>query len=445
MSLIVTRKQLDTIALSLKPHVRMIALEGPTRSSKTADMIQAFYWCVFDSNERYHAICGENYDTINRNILYSKDVGLLETHPELVMKKKQNGGYYVAMETPKGKKEIVIASYGDASKWKKILGGTIDVILIDEANIADPDFIDETFARQTSCDNPKTFMTLNGDKPEHTIYQNYINFCKIVGDAPSSTKGLMSEFQQKNGTKKGYYYMFYAMTDNPIMSTDKLKKAMSIYPVGSYYYITKLLGERGQQGELVYGDYMNKSLIVNGYDMDLYRFTIGIDIGENRASNVFTLVGWGKDFRECVILNCLSFVKVGYDAKKERLHQWLADITKTIRPNLIEGIFVDSAEANFIRDLQEPIKAKFKIDVLPAYKATIKERIDMNIIGFSTGKVRIDRSCLNVYEAFNQTVWAKGKTGQERLDDNTVKIDILDSVEYAQTRHMKALMRAGVV
>lgn len=448
MSLQVTNKQIRTSSLAVKDYVRLIALEGPSRGSKTADIIQAFYYAVFDSEERYHAICGQNYDTINRNILYAQDVGLIETHPELVIKKKQNGGYYISMQSPMGEKEILIASYGDASKWKKILGGTIGVFLIDEANIANKDFIDETFARQLSCEHPKTFLTLNGDDPLHLIYQEIINYCKIVGDCPSSTRALMNEFQEKKGIKQGYYYIFYKMSDNPIMTPDKIERAMSIYPVGSYYYITKLLGERGKQGNLIYSDYMSPDLLVDAFAKDsfgrskypMYRYTIGIDIGETRAANVFSLVGWAKNYESCIVLACFPFVRVGYNIKRQKLNEWLDMVKNLVNVMQIEAIFVDSAESNFIIDLQEPVKQGYGLDVLPSYKATIKQRIDAFIVGLSTGRIKFNKNCQNAYDAYNSAVWVKDKIGLERLDDNSVKIDIMDSIEYAVTRHMKALM-----
>lgn len=443
MSLIVTNKQLDTIALLLRPTTRFLTLEGATRSSKTADLIQAFFYAVYDSNERQHAICGYDYDTINRNILYAKDVGLLETHPELEMKKRQQGGYYIEMQSSKGVKEILLAGYADGSKWKKILGGTLGVVLIDEVNIAHADFVRETLARQTASDNPKSVFTLNGDDPNHYIYQEYINYSKVIGNAPESTKQEMKEFQKKNGTKVGYYYKFYSMSDNPIMTEEKINNAMSIYPVGSYYYLTKLLGERGRQGELIYADYMSRDLLVDGFSRDYYRYTIGVDIGETRASNVFALVGWGLNYSTNTVLLVKDFVRVGYEKKKELLFQWLEEVTKLIPSGLIECISVDSAEANFIEDLREPIKVKYNIDVIPSYKATIKQRIDMNIVGYSSKRTLIDKRLEKVYNAFIGSTWAKNKIGQERFDCNTVNADIRDAVEYAQTRHMKALMRAG--
>lgn len=446
MSLIVTNKQLDTIALALRPYTRLIALEGATRSSKTADIIQAFYYCVYLSKEKYHAICGQSYDTINRNILDAKDVGLLQTHPELTVKKKQTGGYYISMKSPNGEKEIILAGYSDARKWKAILGSSLGVVLIDEVNIANKDFLDETFARQTSCDNPKTFLTLNGDSPDHLVYQEIINYCRVIGNCPSSTRSQMMEFQKTKGIKEGYYYIFYSMLDNPIMTPDKVKRAYEIYPVGSYYYITKILGERGNQGKLVYVDYMKSDLIVDAWGkdngkprFDLYRFTIGGDVGATKASNVFSLIGWGKDYSYNIVMRCMPFKSLGYTDKVAKLCEFLDGIIASgVNKTLIEAIYIDSAEANFIRDLQPIIKARYGIDVLGSYKATIRERIDMNVIGFSSHKTLIDRTCSTVYDAFSRI--QVGKSGEARLDENKVETDIVDSVEYGQTRHMKALM-----
>ena len=53
-------------------------------------------------------------------------------------------------------------------------------MLIDEVNTADQDFINECFARQLAVKNPLQIWTLNGDRPTHFIYKNYINSCVIL-------------------------------------------------------------------------------------------------------------------------------------------------------------------------------------------------------------------------------------------------------------------------
>jgi hypothetical protein len=126
---------------------------------------------------------------------------------------------------------------------------------------------------------------------------------------------------------------------------------------------------------------------------------------------------------------------VGYAKKTEMLRAFLAKH----RGKPIEGIFVDSAEGNYIKDLQS---YNLGVPVTECYKATILERIHLNVMLFSRGRLLMDASCLQAYQAFMNAVWKKGKEGKEREDNNLPMNDIMDGVEYAQTRHMNALLLA---
>lgn len=45
-----------------------------------------------------------------------------------------------------------------------------------------------------------------------------------------------------------------------------------------------------------------------------------------------------------------------------------------------------------------------------------------------------------VYQAYQMAKWVEGKENEEREDNNDPINDIMDSVEYALTRHMKKLL-----
>lgn len=439
---IITEKQLDTMAVALNPKCQLLVFEGQIRSSKTVVAIQTFFEAVQDSDEELHLLGATDLDAIRDNLLESP-LGLLTLYPTYCgLRGSRIGGYYVEVRCDiPGKpriKRVLLTGFVNKNKWKKVLSKTFGVILIDEVNTSDEQFVDECFARQVSVNNPLMLWTLNGDVPSHWIYTKYINTCKILGKCPASIRADMD----KSPKVKGRYYMHWTMHDNPIMTAEKIARAASIYPVGSYYYQIKILGERGAPGKLIYLDYMSDKLITT-IDISKYaHFGVGVDVGASRARNSFSLVGFSSDFSNCAVIDKMSFQQLGYDAKKEKLkvfvQMWLS------RGVPIEYISVDSAEQNYIYDLTAEFKRLGLPSIISSYKATIKERIDLVIILMARramlfNSTKEGREC---FDAFRMAKWVEGEEGKTREDLNEPKNDYMDSIEYALTRHMKKMIRA---
>lgn len=441
----INNKILDCLSIALKDKTNLLVLEGTARSSKTASAIIAFFEKVQKSDEYLHCIGARNNDAILDNILKEENHGLLKLFPDYcVLKQDKIGSYFVEVQCdlpkkPKVKK-ILLANYSDASKWKNILGKTIGVFLIDEVNIADKAFVNETFARQLSSENPLQIWTLNGDIPEHFIYQDYINRCKIIGEAPASIQAEMSEAKKE----KGWYYMHWNMSDNPTMTPEKIERAMRTYPVGSFYYITKILGERGSNGALIFADYMTKEhFLEEKEEEDSKKYTyaeyiVGVDIGATRAKNSLTLVGFDAKLENIGVIDNYCFQQVGYDKKKQDILRQIIEWQKQYNIR-IRALSVDSAEQNFIYDLK-CLFSSYGIQVIGSYKATIKERCDMMIILLSHYRVKFSKKATPVFKAYQNAKWEEGKLGKEREDNNDVINDIMDSCEYAITMHMKDIL-----
>lgn len=434
------------------PETRVFVMEGTIRSSKTVTAIIGFHYRVQRQTAKLALIAAKDYDAINDNILNS-DFGLLIMFPDKYkLQKDEIGGYYIAVAG--SDKKILLAGYSDAAKWKKILGKDIETILIDEVNIADELFVKESFARQAATDHPISIMTLNGDDPNHVIYQDIINKCIIIGDAPASIvaemdKPIIAEGRRVVVKKKGYYYTHWTFNDNPKLTVQQRRNMQTLFPVGSYYHKTRVLGERGVWGTMIYADYMTEDILVDIHALDennrpkypIAKYTIGVDIAEARAANVFALLGFDRDYKYCYIVDLLVFKSneggksVGYAKKTEMLRAFLAKH----QGKPIEGIYVDSAEGNYIKDLQA---YSLGFPVTECYKATILERIHLNVMLFTRRRLLMDASCLQAYQAFVSSVWKKGREGKEREDNNLPMNDIMDAVEYGQTRHMNALLAA---
>lgn len=433
-------KHLDTLALALRPTTRLFSLEGTVRSSKTVIAIQAFFYRVWESEGERHLIAARDMDAINDNILDS-ELGLLRLFPNHCrLVKDKIGGYYVRLAGKNGIKRIMLTSYSDKSKWSKVLGKSIECIFVDEVNIANKQFIDECFARQTSFDYPFTIWTLNGDFPTHWVYTDYINRCKIVGRAPASICADMDAVTKT----PDWYYSHWNMGDNPIMTPKKIEAAAGIYPVGSYYYTIKILGERGVPGDLIYIDYIDESKLVRPISLDDYHtFGIGVDIGATRAQNSFVLGGFKLNHKSAAIIDKLSFRQVGYAEKTRRLIEFVKKWTdKGIR---ISYITVDNAELNYIEDLSAEFRRLGLPTVLPCDKATIKQRIDLMILLMARGKILFNDTTegKSVLQAFKMARWAEDKKGKEREDNNEWFNDVMDSAEYMLTRYMARLLIAA--
>lgn len=444
-----SKKALDSITLAMayedftangflfyKPT--LFVFEGPVRTGKSTDAIEIFHQRVQNQSAPLALMAARDYDAVKDNLLESP-LGLLKRFPKYYkLIRAKIGGYYIISKT--NGVHILLAGYSDASKWTKILGKDIETILIDEVNIADETFVNECFVRQGATTHPFTIMTLNGDDPNASIYLNWINKCIIIGDAPASIIKDMSSTPKE----KGYYYFHWNFNDNPKLTEDNIRRLKSLYPVGSYYHKTKILGERGKWGITIFADYMTEDLVVDLNEKiddipkyNIARYVVGVDIAEGRATNVYSLLGYDRTHTRVYLIDFMAFKSdsKGYAYKTEMLKVFLAKH----KGKVIECISVDSAEENFIRDLKGE---RLGYDVVSSYKATIKARIDLNIILFSKKRFLFDKSTYEAFRAYQSAMWVKGKEGKEREDNNLPMNDIMDSIEYAETVWMKTLAMA---
>lgn len=436
-------KLLDIIALAVRPSTRQLTLEGTIRSSKTVTAIEAFFWRMYFSAGRRFVIASYDMDTLNDNLLQADGFGFLTRFGEYCPppRKDKIGGYHIEADCgSRGMKKISLCPYGNKAKWKKVLGGTIEGFLIDEANIADPTFIDECYARQTSCDAPFTIYTLNGDEPTAPIYEK-TDPSRIVGECPVSIRTQM----EKTVPRQGYYYFHLTMKDNPAMTPEKIAAAQQLYPPASYYYKTKILGERGTPGKLIYFDYIDEAKVLRKLEIAKYHeFVVSMDVGATRALNSIVLGGFLYGYGAAGVLDLETFAQCGYHEKTKRLIAAIGRWQKLGAGN-ISCVVIDSAELNYIKDLQAEFRRLGLPPVIGSYKATVKQRIDLVCLLLSQGKLLFNdtEAGRRALAAYKYAPWADGKEGKERKDENEPANDIMDSVEYFLTRHANALLRSG--
>jgi len=172
-------------------------------------------------------------------------------------------------------------------------------------------------------------------------------------------------------------------------------------------------------------------------------FGIGVDIGASRAMNAFALVGFTADFSKCAVIDLWSFKQIGYESKKQKLKDFVNLWRGKGVP--IEYIAVDNQEINYIYDLKAEFYRTGYPPIIESYKATIIQRIDLQIILLSHKAMEFNdtiegRDC---FDAYRMAKWVEGKEGLEREDKNEPHNDKMDAVEYALTRHMIKMLTAN--
>ena len=148
-------------------------LEGTTAAGKTTVGIFKFMCMVADSEKKYHIIAGDDVGTVEKNVINSEN-GLLEQFEDIAeywpKGKDKIRLPHIRYDTNKGEKIIYVCGYGDKKRWKKVLGGQVGCVYLDEVNLADMEFMREVTHR---CKYMMT--TSNPDDPSLDIYKEFIN------------------------------------------------------------------------------------------------------------------------------------------------------------------------------------------------------------------------------------------------------------------------------
>lgn len=437
----------------LKSLTRLLANEGTIRSAKTVSNIEGLVLALDESPDYLHLIACKDYDAINDNILESNGMGLLKLYPNLFkLKKDRIGGYYLSFtDSKRRKKKILLCGYDKATSWVKILGKTIGIIFVDEANKASKQFIDECFARQASAKRPLTIWTLNGDDPSHWIYTEYINYCKplLREEIPQPILADMDAVENK----KGWYYLHWNFNDNPAMTPEKIKAIKNIYPVGSFYYATRVLGIRGRVEGAIFKIANDNEYLEDENSIDYNRiieYQIGLDLGnnENKRGTILTLTGIEKGFTDIHIIEA-------YAAKSTEVNELCFELTNKVcewydnfyfKRGMPGTTWIDSYGAIqlMLETLRKAfIKARMPMKVEPCMKFGDEQgrRASLETIMMLVNQRRIhftnkSKEALN---SLKRLVYNE-KDGLP-LDTNQSEMDYYDSLRYSIAPRIRELTR----
>lgn len=358
-----SEKSLDLISCPSKIDIA----EGTARSSKSTSIMFKFGLHVERSEYNQFFVSGTTSGVARRNLIDNKN-GFLDMFKGVVKDgtNPKHGNHLIFTDTKGREKIIYIFGFKDRARWQTVLGSTLGGGVVDEINTADPQFIKEVYRSLISVNDFWLGATLNPDNPDKEIYSELINrsrpLKKWVHDIPVE---IIQELKTQPTTNliPGAVYWHFNFKDNPTMTEDKIAWFKTVYPQGSFYYNSKILGIRGVAEGVIFGKYLNDTylsqqieVVYDGikqfmdeieYNIKTHhyiRYSIGIDLGNNeiKRGTVLTFSGITRGYKDVHVIDT-------YQATSTEANALVIEICRVVigwymkikNPENFDGVWID--------------------------------------------------------------------------------------------------------
>jgi PBSX family phage terminase large subunit len=392
-------------------------LEGGKRGGK--NVVNTLAWAIeVDGHEdKLHLAAGVSVASAKLNIIDSNGLGFLYYFAGRYKQGKYQDRDCVSVETPKGKKVILISGGGKKGDEKLIKGNSYGTALITEANECSKDFIKEVFDRTMSSKRRKVFHDLNPKSPKHWYYEEIVGY---------------HARQQEANNKYGFNYEHFTIADNLSLTTKEKRRILGTYDRDSIWYKRDIEGRRiAAEGGIYPLFASNPERYIIEKEPEIMTAAIGVDFGGSRSGQAFVCVGFTRGYREAIILD-EEYRRGTLDNPNSLAIAFSNFCLRNKRKYAIRNAFADSAEQVLIRGLEARVRQDMAGILLNnALKTKVIDRIRLENMLFGTDRLKIMKHCKVAREGFENAVWNGKAEEDERLDDFTSNIDILDATEYA--------------
>lgn len=322
-------------------------------------------------------------------------------------------GRHFKYTSPKGKASLfgINVEFRGASDIRaedSIRGVTINVGLIDEANICDKNFV-AMFMTRLRAKNSRATLGVNPDAPGHWIYKEYAD----------------------KGDDIGWSCFHFTMDDNTFL-TEEYKSNMRRMFTGVFYE-RFILGKRVAAEGALYPSFaehektMIRRITKEDYE-NMFATTIGLDFGGSISKTALSLTGINNQFNKFYVLDeeLIDSKKIGVqvfvDAIKAMYDRAVVKPTQLLYDNN------ETVLGNTIRDMLWNDGYVFGVD--PCIKEPTNNRLWFNNMLIESDALVIADHCIEYINSMRGAVYDRNG---ERMDvgiTNPFNVDIQDSVEY---------------
>ena len=388
-----------------------IIADGAIRSGKTLSMSLSYViWAMETFDGNLFGMAGKTISSFRRNVLFWLKLMLLSRGYTVEDKRSEN---LVVISNGLVTNYFYIFGGKDESSQDLIQGITLCGLLFDEVALMPESFVNQATGR-CSVEGSKLWFNCNPDSPKHFFKLDWID----------------------KAEEKNLLYLHFNMRDNLSLSEKMIQRYEKMY--SGTFFKRFILGLWVRAEGLIYSQFADNkdSYLIDSIDKnDILEITIGVDFGGNKSNHAFVGTAITKQF-EVIVLKAESHPATGVTVEEltEKLSKFIEHIQKY---GNIRHIAADSAEQTIINSL----RSKLKVPVKNSIKNKIIDRIRCEDILISTLSLKLLRGqCEALEEGLENALW-DNEHENERLDDGTSDIDILDAFEYSWEHRIKTLIR----
>lgn len=402
-------KQLKTNTLK-----RINLLEGAVRSGKTwISLILFSLWVATQPKDATFLMVGKTLTSLKRNCL------------DLLQSLIGTDNFSYSLSQKEGVlfgRVVYLEGTNDTRAEGKIRGMTLTGAYCDEITLFAEEFFTMLLSR-LSMPGAKLIATTNPDSPQHWLNVKYI----------------------KRAAELDMNIVRFTIDDNPYLEAAYVEALKKEYT--GVFYKRFILGQWVVADGACYPQFADnpENYIVDNLPEDPRFISIGVDWGGNRSLTAFVATVFHGNYDRITIIKDYHVEGKKGEIDGNRVNTEFIRFVKSLReeyPQIpVRFVFADSAEQYLITGLKKAVKP-LGLQVGDSKKVPIVQRIICANSLMNTGRLKVLRECKYVQEGFRGAVWdakAAAKGEDERLDDFTSDIDVLDATEYGFERFIQRL------
>lgn len=396
-----------------------IIADGAIRSGKTVSMALSFImWSMETFSQQNFGLCGKTIGSFRRNVLAVLKLMLLSDGYKFKDHRADN-----LLEVRKNGVTNFYYIFGgkDERSQDLIQGITLAGVLFDEVALMPESFVNQATGR-CSVEGSKFWFNCNPQAPAHFFKKEWID----------------------RAEERNLLYLHFTMDDN--LSLSEKMKARYRMQYSGVFFKRYILGLWVAAEGVIYDLFADEEerFILREEDIPEIRYAvIGVDFGGTGSAHSFTLTGFTHDWSVVVLDEYYHNNKTHGRLSPERLTADFVDFVKRAKAKYrVYEAYCDSAEQTLIEGFAvAAAKNHLGIDVRNAVKGPINDRIAFYNSIMAQDRFRVAARCTALISALKNAVYSgKDPTKDERLDDGTVNVDSLDSLEYSTETMMSEIM-----